>query len=290
MGSITRRHFLGMSATAALASAVLPRSSFASPYGLPLGLQLYSVRDELPKDYAGTLKAIAALGYREVEAAGFLNHPATEVKQAMSAAGLRCVSGHYPWPQLDGKLDQIIAFHKQIGAEYIVCAYPGHKPGAKVSDSHSFSLDDWRWNAEQYNRAGETVKKAGLRFGYHNHTPEFKKDGGVVPYDELLRLTDPSLVTFEMDCGWVMVGGADPIAYLKKYPNRISMLHVKDFQKGVNPPHAAQLGEGMIDYKPIFAAVKPGQIKHAFVEQEQFDIPWQQALKVDADYITKLKV
>ncbi len=279
-----------MSATAALASAVLPRLSFASPYGLPLGLQLYSVREELPKDYAGTLKAVAALGYREVEAAGFFGHSAPEVKQALSAAGLRCVSGHYPWPQLDGKLDAVIDFHKQIGAEYIVCAYPGHKPGSASGDPHSFSLDDWRWNAEQFNKAGATVKKAGLRFGYHNHTPEFKKEGGVVPYDELLRLTDPNLVTFELDCGWVMVGGADPIAYLKKYPNRISMLHVKDFQKGVNPPHAAQLGEGMIDYKPIFAAVKPGQIRHAFIEQEEFDVPWQQALKTDAAYMKKLQV
>lgn len=262
----------------------------ASPLGLPLGLQLYSVREELPKDYEGTLRKVAALGYREVEAAGFYGHSAGDVKQAMTKAGLRCVSAHYPWDQLSTKLDSIIDFHKQLGAEYIICAYPGHKPGAGAGSGHDFTLDDWHWNAEQFNRVGATVKKAGLRFGYHNHTPEFVKASGALPYDELLRLTDPKLVTFEMDCGWVTVGGGDPIAYLKKYPDRISMLHVKDFQRGVKPPHAAQLGHGSADYQAIFRAAKPGTIKHYFVEQEEFDIPWQEALKIDADYMNNLKV
>ena len=110
----------------------------------------------------------------------------------------------------------------------------------------------------------------------------------MTPYDELMKLTDPALVTFEMDCGWVMVGGGDPVALLHKYPDRISLLHVKDFQPGVTPPHAAQLGHGRIDYAPIFAAAKKGAIKHYFVEQEQFDIPWQEALRIDAEYLKKL--
>ena len=133
------------------------------------------------------------------------------------------------------------------------------------------------------------MKAAGFRFGYHNHTPEFVAVDGVAPYDELMKLTDPALVTFEMDCGWVMVGGGDPVALLQKYSNRISMLHVKDFQPGVTPPHAAQLGHGRIDYRPIFAAAKKGEIKHYFVEQEEFDIPWQEALKIDADYLRSIK-
>ena len=88
------------------------------------------------------------------------------------------------------------------------------------------TLEDWRWNAEQFNAAGKKIKAAGLRFGYHNHTPEFHASSGTVPMDELLRLTDPALVTFEMDCGWVVVGGADPVAYLKKYPGRFTMCDV----------------------------------------------------------------
>ncbi len=126
--------------------------------------------------------------------------------------------------------------------------------------STAFTLQDWRWNAEQFNTIGAKVSAAGLKFGYHNHTMEFHKTDGVVPYDELLRLTDPAHVTMEMDCGWVTVGGANPVDYLRKYPTRITMLHVKDF-KGItadssieNVPTIVELGQGTIDYRPIFAA------------------------------------
>jgi sugar phosphate isomerase/epimerase len=285
MALTTRRNFLKTGAAVSACALIATRHGVASPFGLPLGLELYSVREELPKDYAGTLKKVAALGYREVEAAGFYGHSAAEVKQAMAGAGLKCVSSHHSSADLGSKLDEIIAFHKTLGTQYIVCSYPGHKNAPAKGAEHSFSLEDWHWNAEQFNRWGKKVKAAGLRFGYHNHTPEFTVVDGVTPYDELMKLTDPALVTFEMDCGWVVVGGGDPVALLKKYSNRISMLHVKDFQPGVNPPHAAQLGHGRIDYKPIFAAAKKGAIKHYFVEQEEFDIPWQEALKIDADYL-----
>ena len=227
------------------------------------------------------------------------HHSASEVKQAMADAGLRCVSSHYPWAQIDGKtdtgidgLDAILAFHKELGAEYIICSSPGHKDPSS-GGSHSFTLDDWRWNAENFNRVGEKVKAAGFHFGYHNHVAEFDAQDGVVPYDELLRLTKPELVTFEMDCGWVVMGGGDPVAYLRKHPNRISMLHVKDFASGTVPktphPKSAELGRGMIDYRKIFAAAKKSEIKHYFVEQEEFDMPPLEALKIDADYMQALK-
>jgi sugar phosphate isomerase/epimerase len=289
MALSTRRQFLQTATAVSAYALTASRRAFASPFGLPLGLQLYSVRKVLPTDYAGTLHKVAALGYREVEAAGFFGHSATDVKAAMADAGLHCVSAHYPSDQLSTKLDEIIAFHKVLGADYIICAYPGHKSPPAKGAERTFSLEDWRWNAEQFNHYGAKVKAAGLRFGYHNHTPEFVVVDGVTPYDELMKLTDPSLVTFEMDCGWVMVGGGDPAALLHKYPNRISMLHVKDFQPNVTPPHAAQLGHGRIDYRPIFAAAKKGEIKHYFVEQEEFDIPWQEALKIDADYLKAFK-
>ena len=290
MAPSTRRQFLQASVTSAVYASTLiaSRRALASPFGLPLGLQLYSVREELPKDYAGVLKKVAALGYREVESAGFFGRSATDVKQALSAAGLDCVSAHYPWQRLSTELDALLDFHKQLGTRYIICAYPGHKDPSNTS--RSFSLEDWRWNAERFNEAGVKVKAAGMHFGYHNHTPEFVVVDGVTPYDELMKLTDPKLVTFEMDCGWVVEGGGDPVALLHKYPNRISMLHVKDFQPGVKPPHAAQLGHGQIDYRPIFRAAKKGEIKHYFVEQEEFDIPWDEALKIDADYMKALSV
>jgi sugar phosphate isomerase/epimerase len=258
---------------------------------LPLGIQLYSVRDQLPTDYEGTLKQIAALGYREVEAAGFFNHSASEVKQAMQQAGLHCVSAHYSYNDLNGHVDEIVEFMKVIGSRYIICSYPGHHGG----QGPTFTLDEWRWNAGEFNKFGKQISGAGLKFGYHNHTMEFQKENGVVPYDELMRLTDPAYVTMEMDLGWVTVGGGNPIELLRRYGNRISMLHVKDFkpfkvpQTIEDPPTATALGQGSIDYRPIFAAAaKTGHIKHCFVEQEEYNMPVMQELKIDAEYMRKL--
>jgi sugar phosphate isomerase/epimerase len=303
----TRRDFLkGGSAALLYGTASLHSSKLAAEnkettkyLDLPLGLELYSVREMLPTNYEGTLKQIAALGYREVEAAGFYNHSASQVKHAMQQAGLRCVSAHYSYEDLHTKLDQIVAFSKEIGLDYIVCPGPGHKDASHHTKMHpgqatAFTLEDWRWNAEQFNKIGEKVHAAGLKFGYHNHTREFKKQDGVTPYDELMRLTDPSVVTMEMDCGWVIVGGGNPIELLRRYPTRISMLHVKDFKwtkssdPESSPPPATELGRGVIDYRPIFeAAARTGHIKHCFVEQEEFDVPPFQSLKIDADYMRK---
>ena len=294
----TRRSFLrtGAASLFAASAALRPRSLHALPLGIPLGLQLYSVRDLLPADYLGTLKHIAALGYTEVEAAGFFHHSAAEVKQAMAAAGLRCDSAHYPYADLQARFDEILAFHQVLGARYIICASPGHPhPIPSGSSAHQrLTLEDWRWNAAQFNGFGEKVKAAGMQFGYHNHTPEFARTDGIVPYDELLRLTDPSLVTFEMDCGWVTVGGGDPVDYLRRHADRISMLHVKDFLRSdpsnaaSTRPHGTELGRGTTDLRAIFKTASPANIKHYFVEQEEFDIPPFEALKADADYLRNL--
>lgn len=297
----TRRQFLqaGTASLVAGSAMLCGRRLMASPFGLPVGLQLYSVREMLPKDFAGTLKKVAEAGYQEVEAAGFFKHTPAEVKLAMTDAGLRCVSGHYAWGAMSTGLNEMIDFHKAIGAEYLICSFPGIRnptpavPGQRAP-RHVYTMDDWKFNAENFNKAGETVKAAGLKFGYHNHTMEFTKQDGLVPFDELLRMTDPALVTMELDCGWVSVGGGDPVDYLKRYPSRISMLHVKDFKKAGpdsdmnHPPPAAELGQGTSNYKAIFAAAKKSEIKHYFVEQEEFDMPPWESLKMDAEYMKKL--
>ena len=300
----TRRSFLQTATAALTATSPLLRATraMASPFGLPIGLQLYSVRDLLPKDYEGTLKQIGALGYQEVEAAGYFDHTAPQVKAAMSAAGLHLVSAHYSHDNLVKDFDNILAFNHEVGVDYLICSFPGIKDPSRLKDtSHrsvvsSFTMDDYRWNADQFNKFGEKVKAAGMKFGYHNHTMEFTKQDGLVPLDEMIRLTDPALVTFELDCGWVIVGGAKPIDYLRRYPTRISMLHVKDFKPTdkpasiVDPPHAAQLGEGTLDYRPVFEAAKKANIKHYFVEQEGFDIAPLEGLKIDEEYMKKLTV
>jgi sugar phosphate isomerase/epimerase len=128
-----------------------------------------------------------------------------------------------------------------------------------------------------------------MRFGYHNHTPEFGSEGGVVFYDELLRLTDPKLVFFEMDCGWVAAAGRNPVDYLSKTPGRFPLLHVKDMVKGDNGKmHSTVMGRGVVDYKPILRAATG--LKHYFIEQEEFDMDTMEALRLDADYVRKLDV
>jgi sugar phosphate isomerase/epimerase len=280
--SLTRRTFL--SSSSAAAALMLSGVGRAASLGLPIGLQLYSVRTLLPTDYAGTLKQIAALGYKEVEAAGFFNMPVEQVKAAMQSAGLRCVSAHYPLALLLQHLDEILPFCKSLGAGFVVCSSPMHQqPGVKGP----LSLDDWRWSADQFNQVASKVEDAGMRFAYHNHYAEFGAIGGVLPYDVLLKNTDPKKVSFELDCGWVIVGGQDPVHYLKEYPTRIVMLHVKDFKN--NKPPSVELGTGSIDYVPIFAAAAAaGHVRHAFVEQEEFQGPIMEALKVDALYMKRL--
>src|ERR1700722_11048485 len=137
---------------------------------VPLGLQLYSVREQLPKDYEGTLKQLGAIGFREVESAGYYNHSAAQVKQAMGNAGLHLVSAHYGLDDLHQKLDEIIAFNKEAGVSYLICSFPGFKDPSRVNNltpkqrSTAFNLQDWRWNAEQFNTIGTKVSAAGMKF------------------------------------------------------------------------------------------------------------------------------
>jgi sugar phosphate isomerase/epimerase len=304
MRLISRRTLL-KSASVSAAWAVLgsPHWLIANPLGLPIGLQLYTVRDLLPKDYEGTLRQLGALGYREVEAAGFFGRSPGEVKRAMDHAGLNCVSAHYSLKDLLPKVDEAIQFGKDLGLKYIVCSAPWMKDPSSVKDPGSraagsaMTLDDWKWNAEQFNRIGERVNAAGIRFAYHNHTVEFHEENGLVFYDELLRMTDPAKVTMELDCGWAVVAGKNPADYLTRYPARFSLLHVKDFKiktsgwtANSERPPSTELGRGTINYRSIFEAAKKAAIKHAFVEQEEFDMPAMEALKIDADYMRALTV
>ena len=303
MPAMTRRQFVQSTSAALAGGATLLKGKYlhANPLGLPIGLQLYSVRELLPHDYAGTLKQVAALGYTEVEAAGYFNHTVPQVRQALDGAGLHCPSAHYAHDALSKDLDNILAFNRDLGVHYLICSFPGFKDPARVKVRqfgdllHAFTLDDWRWNADEFNRMGAKVKAAGMQFGYHNHTMEFHVQQGVVPFQELVRLTDPALVTFELDCGWVMVGGGNAVEYLTRYPTRISMLHVKDFKKTLTPasiaapPPAAELGTGTQDYHPIFAAASKANIKHCFVEQEAFNLPPMESLRIDEEYMKSFK-
>lgn len=282
---ISRRSFVKASAATAAIAALSPALR-AEALNTPIGLQLYSVRQLLPKDFDGTLHQLRAAGYEVVEAAGYYNKPAAEWRRAMDQAGLRCVSSHHPLAMLKPQLDQLIEYGHNIGLEYIICSWAGmHRDPARKGE---LNLDDWRWVADEFNKIGEKVKAAGMQFGYHNHTPEFGTEGGVLFMDELLQRTDPKLVAFEMDCGWVSAAGHNPVTFLKRSPERFPLLHVKDMTKNAEGKwHSVVMGHGVVDYRPILSAATA--LKYYFVEQEEFTGDPMQELREDAAYMKNFK-
>jgi sugar phosphate isomerase/epimerase len=291
-------------------------SMLANPLNLPIGLQLYTVGDEMDRDAAGTLKAVAAAGYTQVELSPLSKTPAKELKKALDDAGLENPSGHYILPELLANVQEKIDLAHQFGQKFMVVAVPwvadpsrfkadpqAGQIGLFLEVVKGLTLDDWKWNAEQFNKVGEQLKKAGLQLAYHNHNFEWRRYGSTTGYDEFVRLTDAPLVKLELDCGWATVAGQDPVAYLTKYPERYMLLHIKDYRKGFTPrtslmekdagaPVPTELGRGgAIDYGRIFAAAKKASIRAVFVEQEPpfADMPVFEAIKVDYEYMKKLK-
>ncbi len=272
--------------TGALAACAAGTRLEARPHRLPIGMQLYSVHNLLPKDFAGTLAQVHAAGYGVVEAAGFYDHTAGAFRQAMDAAGLRCVSSHHTLDVLETQLDQWISYAQALGLEYLVCSSSDgmHRDPAKKGPK---TLDDWHWTAAEFDRIGGRVKAAGMSFGVHNHTPEFAVIDGALVYDELLRLTDPELVFFEMDCGWVYASGHNPVDYLTEMPQRFPLLHVKDMVVGANGEmHSTEMGHGVAHYAEVMRAAKG--LKYFFIEQEEFDMDPMEALRIDAEYMRRL--
>jgi sugar phosphate isomerase/epimerase len=288
MSHDSRRTFLKAAGAATAVACMSGQRLAAETLHLPIGLQLYSVRNLLPKDFDGTLHQLSAIGYKEVEAAGYFNKTATEFRQSMDQAGLRCVSTHHALAQLKPQLDQWIEYGHTIGLDYIICSSAGgiHRDASRKGE---LNLDDWRYVADEFNKIGEKIKAAGMTFGYHNHIPEFKSEGGVIFYDELMKLTDPKFVVFEMDCGWVAASGHNPVDYLRKAPDRFPLLHVKDMKPGPDGKFQnVVMGLGAVEYQPILRAATG--LKHYFIEQEEFIGDPMAELRQDVEYMRKLTV
>ncbi len=281
----------------------------------PIGLALYTVGNEMEQNPSGTLKQVAAVGYKEVEASPMSKLSAKELRKMLTDVGLRNPSGQYTLPDLLANLDAKIEFANELGQHYMVVTVPWVKDMSRVQADPSgdrfaffmavlgaFTLEDYRWSAEQLNKIAARVKQAGLQLAYHNHNFEFKEfEGAVTGYDELLRLTDHELVVFQMDCGWVTVAGLDPVAYLHKFPARYKLLHIKDFKKGFQPTTnlmgsgegaaiPTELGRGCMDYSKILSAA--AGVDHIFVEQEPpfTEMPALQSINVDYEYLRNLYV
>ena len=299
---ISRRSMLAATAKAGAAlcmSSLLPPGARAEALGLPVGIQLYTVRKALSADPAGTLRALATIGYREVETAGTAGLSASELSKLIADAGLKCPSAHVQFGKDD--FEGGFAAAKALGATYATssalafAAFPELR-GKPQGAERQLNADNFHRLAELMNRIGSAAKKEGLSYAYHNHNIEFVHlAGGEFGYDVLLRETDPATVVFEADCGWMAAGGASPAKYFSQYPKRFRMMHVKDFAAMAHPttelagpdaPKGVELGRGFIDYKPIFAAAKRAGIRHAFVEQEPpFTHSELISAKIDYDFM-----
>ncbi len=249
------------------------------------GVQLYTLRDDLPKDPKGVLKQLAGFGYKQVESfegpkGFFWGMTNKEFKSYMDSLGMSIVSSHCDFRK---DFERKAAEAGEIGMKYLICPYLGPQK----------SLDGFKKAADDFNKAGEICKKNGLRFAYHNHNYSFNKQEGQMPQDVMMQNTDPTLVDFEMDIYWVVSAGADPIEWLKKYPNRFRLCHIKDRAKNAAPTNfdaSVDLGLGSIDFKSILAEGKKLGFKYHIVEQEKYEntTPLKSA-EVDATYLKSLQ-
>ncbi len=293
MKSINRRKFLrdgALSVAAVSLAARWPRKAFADPLGLPVGLQLYTVRKQADKDLGGTLHAVAEIGYKEVELPDFYKKKASEIRNSLDAAGLTCPSAHYMTADLRTGLDKQIEYAKEVGLSYMVCAF--------LLPPERKTLDDYHRLADFFNKVGEQIQKAGLQFCYHAHNFEYTTFDGVVAFDDLLKHTDPNLFKIELDCYWMTRAGRDPVAYIKQYPGRFPLMHIKDMKPG-HPPTTdlkkggdafTEVGRGSIDWKRIFGAATEGGLKHYFVEQDFCERPPLESAKISFEYLHNLQV
>jgi sugar phosphate isomerase/epimerase len=255
----TRREVLRTMGAAAVAAA-LP--AWPAPAGedrlKKLGVQLYTVRDALKADFDGTLQKVSAIGYQEVEFAGYMGRTPAQVKASLKAAKLAAPSAHLDLELLENSWAPTVAAAKTIGLEYLVVAW--------IDAARRASIEDYKRIADTFNRLGRQANGAGLRFGYHNHAYEMTPIDGQVPYDVLLDNTDPALVCFEMDLYWTVEGGKNPLTYFAKYPGRFPLVHVKD---RTAQGKMVDVGAGAIDWAAIFAHRKQAGIRHEFVEHDE---------------------
>lgn len=274
-----RRSFLGTLGVAVLSRGF--RAALDGGRGLDkIGVQLYTVRREMQRDFESTLAKVAEIGYQEVEFAGYFGRTPQKVRAALDEHHLVAPSAHIPFETLregwQGALDDA----HTIGHRFLVCAW--------VPADARRRLDDWKRVGELFNGAGEASKRAAVQFAFHNHDIEFAPVDGKLPYDVLLAETDPALVQMEMDLYWITKGGQDPLKYFAQYPGRFPMVHVKDMD---NTPRRfyTEVGRGIIDFKKIFAQGTVAGIKHYFVEHDEPAGSSFDSVKISFDYLKGLR-
>lgn len=285
----SRKDFLRLTGAAAASFAFAPlacSSATGNDKGIgTFGLQLYTLRDDMPKDPKGILKQVASFGYKQVESfehgqmGMFWGMSNTEFKKYLDGLGLTMIASHC---DINKDFERKAAEAAAIGMKYLICPWVGPQK----------TLDDYKKLAATFNERGAICKKNGIRFAYHNHDYSFKALDGQIPQDILMTNTDASLVDFEMDMYWVVTAGQDPNVWFKKYKNRFRLCHIKDRTKGATEAaDSCTLGQGSIDFGPLLKTAQQNGMQYFIVEQEKYTGTTPiKAVEDDAAYMKKLKV
>ena len=280
----SRRDFLRNTALAGLAMSVpFKKELFAmANQQNNFGIQLWTVKEALAKDPLAVLKHLSASGYKQIESFEgdkgiFWGMKNTAFKKTMDDLGMKIVSAHCDNTK---DFERKAAEAGEIGMKYLICPYKGPQK----------SIDQFKRFADEFNACGEIAKKHSIRFAYHNHDYSFVPMDGVVPQDVMMNLTNPATVDFEMDMYWTVAAGVDPIAYMKKFPNRFKLVHVKDLVKLPKGEHeSCVIGKGTIDYKALLPQASKQGVQYFIVEQEAYTGTNElDAAKADAAYVKTL--
>ncbi|MFC2107497.1 sugar phosphate isomerase/epimerase family protein [Bacteroidota bacterium] len=271
-----RRDFIKTLGTISFAAAAMYTFPGCLKNDPDIGIQLYTLRDPIKDGVVPVLQELSKIGYNNIEAYNFngkfFEFDPGEFKKIINDLGMKLTSTHTGITLENA--DEYIEAAKIAGLQFLVIPYPGSWP-------HD-SIDDYKKMAEQFNLIGERVSGAGMNLGYHNHALEFELKDGEVPYDILLKETDPELVCFQPDIYWFKKGGADPIEYINEYPGRFKVWHIKDM--AVNGDTTA-VGKGNIDFPEIFKFADIAGMKYFYVEQEQYDKAPIDCCQESIDYI-----
>lgn len=287
MKTLTRRQFIGQSAATIAATTCLWSAAGqlqADPLKMPIGCQLYPVGKMVEKDFEGTLKQLAAIGYKTIElcsppsytTSGFaplVKVKAADLRKTIEAAGLKCESCHYQFQELKDSLDERIAYAKELGLKQMIVAM--------FSLPENATMADWARAAGELNKLGERAKTAGIQLGFHNHHFEFKEIDGVLIYDKLMSELDPNFIKMQFQVA-VISAGYEAATYLTKYPGRFISLHLADWS--ATEKKAVPVGAGVVNWEKLFAAAKIGGVRNYFVEMNL------DAMKASYTYLHGLNV
>tara|TARA_R110000868_G_scaffold89103_6_gene248158 strand:+ start:3324 stop:4157 length:834 start_codon:yes stop_codon:yes gene_type:complete len=275
----TRRNFLKNASLLSASTLLMPQLSVAAIKKASYGVQLYSFRDAMLENPKATLEKIANLGFKEIESAGsklgyYYGLTPSEMGKTCKALGMKLTSGHVP---LDDKFEQTMADAVASGQEYVICS-------SMPTDGQT--VDNYKKVAEQFNVAGEACKKLGLKFGYHNHEYEFESEDGQILYDVLMDNTEEDLVHMELDLGWVVVAGKEPLHYFKKYPGRFPLWHLKDMD--IHGKESTEFGKGILDIELMLKNKDLSGVKHIYIEQEEYASTPVESMRHNMNYLKNI--